>query len=138
MGGLGHPGRAMPKVRPGDHERALALISALNGDKETREYLKELVGAQAAHDKARDTAQAAESAAAKRESEAQAAEAAAVRARQALADETDKARTELGRRETAVTERERVITETEASQTARAEDLARREAHLREAGVAGF
>ena len=138
MRSLGQTGSAMPKVKPGDYDRALALLAATGADKKTREYLLELQGAAAAHDKARADAEVAESKAAKRESEAQAAAAAATVARQALADDTAKAHSELNEREKVVVARERKATEVEAAQDARDKDLARREDHLRKAGVAGF
>ena len=138
MKSVGQTGSSKPRTRPGDFERAWEVIVFAGGDLKTREYLKELVAAQAAYDKAGDDAQAAESAAAKREGEAQAAEAKAIRERQKLADETATATAALGKREKGVTERERLATEAEQSQTARDEDLARREGLLREAGVAGF
>lgn len=138
MKSLGQAGSAKPRVRPGDMERALALITELGGDKKSREYLADLVAAEAEADKARTVAEAAIVKAKQRESEAQAAEADAIRARQALADESAKARDELGKRETAVAERERVAGEVKHSQEARDKELQRREDHLRKAGVRGF
>ena len=138
MKSVGQAGGALPRAKAGDFERAALFNVSVNGDLETRSYLKELVAAQASHDEARAAAEAATVKAVERDKAAQKAEAAATRARQALVDETEKARTELGRREVGVTERERVATEAEQSQTARAEDLARREGLLREAGVTGF
>ena len=129
---------AMPRAKVGDFENALALLVATGADKGTKAYLTQLHEATAAYDKARDDAQAAERKVTARESEAQAAEAAAIRARQALADETALARTELGNRETAVAEREQVAAEVEKSQDARDVDLKRREQHLSKAGVRGF
>ncbi len=138
MTGLGQPGRARPKTRPGDYERALALIVEVGGDKQTRAYLAELVDATAAHDQARDDAQATAAAATKRDQMAREAEADATRARQALADETAAARAELGQREVAVADREHVADTREVEQAARDKELARREDLLREAGVANF
>ncbi len=138
MKSLGMASSAMPRPKPGDHERALALLAATTDAKVTKARLVELQDATLAHDKAREEAEAATAKAKQRESEAQAAEADAIRARQALADETAKARDELGKRDTAVTERERVAGEVEKSQDARDTDLKRREEHLSEAGVRGF
>ncbi len=129
---------AMPRAKVGDFENALALLVATGADKSTKAYLTQLHEATAAYDKARDDAQAAERKVTTRESEAQAAEADAIRARQALADETATARAELGQRETAVAERERLAGECETSQEARDKELARREEHLKKAGVRGF
>ncbi len=128
----------MPRTKPGDHERALALLAATADTKVTKARLVELRDATAAHDKAREEAEAATAKAKQRGSEAQAAEADAIRARQTLADETAKARDELGKRETAVAERERVAGECEKSQEARDKEFQRREDHLRKAGVRGF
>ncbi len=138
MKSLGMTGSAPRKVKPGDFERALALMVEVGGDKGTKSYLTELVTAQAAHDRAREQAEAAAAKAKQRESEAQKAEADATRARQAQVDEAAKARDELGRRETAVSEREALAADVEASQDARDKELASREGHLREAGVRGF
>ncbi len=129
---------AMPRAKVGDFENALALLVATGADKSTKAYLTQLHEATAAYDKAKDDAQAAERKVTTRESEAQIAEANATRARQALADETAAARAELDQREVAVAERERLATECETSQEVRDKELARREKHLREAGVRGF
>ncbi len=138
MKSLGMTGSAPRKVKPGDFERALALMVEVGGDKGTKSYLTELVSAQAAHDQARADSEAATAQAQQRESAAQAAEADATRARQAQVDETAKARDELGRRETAVSEREALATDVEAAQDTRDNELAAREGHLRDAGVQGF
>ncbi len=138
MKSLALAGSRKPKIRPGDYERALALIVAFGGDKSTKAYLADLVAAEAEADKTRTVAEAATAKAKQRESEAQAAEADAIRVRQALADETAKARDELGKREIDVAERERVAAECETSQEARDKEFQRREDHLRKAGVRGF
>ncbi len=138
MKSLGMTGSAPRKVKPGDFERALALMVEVGGDKGTKAYLAELVDAQAAHDKARADAEGAMAQAKQRESEAQKAEADATRARQAQVDETAKARDELGKREKAVVEREALAADVEAAQDVRDKELASREGHLREAGVQGF
>ena len=135
---LGMAGSAMPRAKPGDFEKALALMAATGADKATKAYLTELRDATLAHDKAREDAEAATAKAKQRESEAQAAEAAATGTRQALADESAEAQAALGKRETAVADRERLATECEQSQEARDKELARREDHLRQAGVRGF
>ena len=138
MKALGQAGSAKPRVRPGDFERAWSLIVAVDADKKKKTYLADLVAAEAAADKARSEAEGVTAKAKQRESEAQTAEADAIRARQALADETAKARDELGKRETDIAERERVAGEVEKSQEMRDADLKRREDHLRGAGVKGF
>ena len=135
---LGFKPGVMPKTKAGDHERALALLASVADPKATKKSLIELRDATAAYDMAREAAEVAESNAAKRESAAQAAEADAIRARQLLADETAKAREELGKRETAVADRENLVTEAEKSQGLRDADLKRREEHLNAAGVRGF
>ncbi len=129
---------AMPRAKVGDFENALALLVATGADKGTKAYLGELREATTAYDKSRDEARAAELKVEARESEAQTAEASATRARQALADETAGARTELGNREMAVTDRENLAGETEHAQAVRTKELQRRETHLRDAGVKGF
>ncbi len=138
MKSLGMTGSTMPRTKPGDHERALALLAATAYTKVTKARLVELRDATAAHDKSREDAEAATAKAKQRESEAQAAEADAIRARQALADESAEAQATLGKREADVTERERVAGECETSQKARDADLKRREEHLSKAGVRGF
>ena len=138
MTGLGLGGSARPRTKPGDFERAWEVITSADGDKKTKAYLAELVAAQASHDAAREKAEAAAAEAARREIEAAKAEQDARSARAALSTATEAARNEVGRREVAVAERERLATEHEQSQDTRAEELAQREGHLREAGVAGF
>ena len=138
MRSLGMEGSARPRAKAGDFERAWQVIVAAGGDTKTKAYLAELVKAQAAHDKAQTAAESAQEVSAKREAAAQAAEADATRARQALADDTAKARSELGKREEAVAGRESLATEVEAAQTTRDKGLTKRERLLREAGVQGF
>ena len=138
MKSLGMAGSAVPRAKPGVHEHALALLAAIADPKATKRSLTELRDATAAHDKALEASEAATAEAAEREKAARRAEANATRARQALADESASAASALGKRETAVAERERLATEAEQSQTARAEELAQREDHLRKAGVKGF
>ena len=129
---------AMPKTKAGDYDTALELLASVADPKATKKSLIELRDARTAADAARDAAEAAERKAKEREIAAQAAEADAIRVRQRLVDETATARTELGQRETAVAERERLAGECEKSQEARDTDLARRETHLKSAGVRGF
>lgn len=139
MKSVGQTGSAaMPRAKPGDHERALALLASVADPKATKKSLTELKDATAAHDASREAAEAATAEAKRRQEAAQAAEADATRARQLQADETAEARTELGQRETAVTERERLAGEVEQAQAVRAEGLAEREDHLKRAGVRGF
>ncbi len=128
----------MPRPKPGDHERALALLAATADAKVTKARLVELRDATAAHEKAREEAKAAERKAAERDKAAHRAELDATIARQAMADESAEAQASLGKRETAVAERERVAGEVEKSQEARDKELQRREDHLRKAGVRGF
>ena len=128
---------ALPRAKSGDFERALALLAGIT-DKHKKAYLAELRDAQAVHDKARESAEAATAKAKEREGAATTAEADAIRERQALIDETATAREELGKRETGVAERERFATEAEQSQDARDAELKRREEHLSKAGVRGF
>ena len=128
-------GHGMPRAKAGDFERAWQVIVAAGGDVKTKAYLAELVKAQADHDKAQAAAEGAQAVSEKREAAAQAAEADATRARQALVDDTAKARDELGKREAGVVAREALATEIEATQDARDKGLAKREDHLRKAGV---
>ncbi len=74
----------------------------------------------------------------KREVAAKKAEADATRARQGLADDTAKARDELGKREQAVVAREALAADVEAAQDKRDKELVKREKLLRDAGVKGF
>ena len=138
MKSLGMASSAMPRAKPGDHERALALLAATADAKATKVRLTELRDATAALEKSRDEAEAAERKAAKRDKAAHRAEMDATVARQALADESAEAAASLAKRETAVAERERLATEAEQSQEARDKELQRREDHLRKAGVRGF
>ncbi len=135
---LGLKPGATPKAKPGDHERALALLASLADPKATKKSLAELQNGTLAHDQAREAAEVAERKAAERDKAAQASEADATRARQLQADESAAATAALGKREAAVQERERVAAECEQSQTARDQELTRREDHLRKAGVRGF
>ncbi len=110
-----------------------ALAAAINSGM-GEEFRKE----REALEKAHEVAEVSTAEAKRREAAALKAEADATRARQALADETEKARTELHRRFTAVTERERLAGECETSQEARDKELTRREEHLKKDGVRGF
>ncbi len=138
MKSLGMSGGAMPRAKPGDHERALALLAATADTKVTKARLVELRDATLAHDKAREDAEAAGRKAAERDKAAHRAELDATIARQAMADESAEAQAALAKRETAVAERERLATECEQSQEQRDKGLAQREDHLRKAGVRGF
>ena len=135
---LGLKPALVPKAKPGDFERALQLAATFGSKDAVTKGLKELRDATAAHDKARDDAQADLVRAVQRDTEAQASEAKAIIARQALADESAAATATLGKRETAVAERERLVKEAETSQEARDKEFTRREDHLRGAGVRGF
>ena len=130
---LGLGGSARPRTRPGDYERCLELMAAIGGDKGTRKYLEELRDAQAAHDKARTAAEAAEKTAAEREQLAHEAELDAKSQRDALQTETEQAdsrlRVERGRQ---ATERQR-LQEWADNLTATALDLQERENSLKAA-----
>ena len=135
---LGMAGSARPRAKPEDYDAVIALLTALHGDKETKKYAGELRDATLVYDKAREEAEAAERKAAERNKAASRAELDATVARQALADESAEAQVVLAKRETAVTEREQTAGEVEKSQVLRDKELARREAHLKQAGVRGF
>ena len=135
---LGLKPSVMPKARAGDFERALQLAATFGSKDAVAHGLKQLRDATAAHDKARDEAQATMTAATKRDTMAREAEASAIRARQVLADESAAASAALGQRETAVADREHLVADAEKSQGLRDKELIRREDHLRKAGVAGF
>ena len=133
MKSIGQAGSAMPRTKPGDYERALALIVEVGGDKSTKAYLTELVAASAVHDKARGEAEAAAAEAKRRDAVAREAEASARSQREALATET----AETDRRLTAdrahlANERQRLeelATELEGKDS----DMKMREAALRRA-----
>ena len=137
MKALLKPG-SMPRVKPGDYERALQLAATFGSKDAVKDGLKQLRDATAVLDQTRTDVEATMAAATKRDTMAREAETAATLARQSLIDETSSARAELGDREVAVAERERLATEAEESQGLRDKELARREKHLREAGVRGF
>ena len=63
-------GSARPKARAGDFERAWEVIVAAGGDKQTRDYLKELVAAEATYVESRERATAATAEAERREAAA--------------------------------------------------------------------
>ena len=138
MKSIGQAGSAMPQAKLGDIERAVQLAVTFGSKDNVTKGLKQLRDATAAHDKAREDAEAAGRKAADRDKAAQEAEGKATHARQALADESAEAHAALGKRETDVAERERLVTEAEQSQEARDRELTRREDHLRKAGVRGF
>ena len=135
---LGLKPGAMPRAKAGDFDKALALVAGVADAKATKKYLAELQDGTLAHDAAREAAEAAIAEAKRREGEAQAAEAEAIRARQKLADESAAAMVALDQREASVTDRENLVTEAEKSQELRDKELARREDHLKQAGVRGF
>ena len=138
MTGVGQTGRARPKTKSGDYDRAIELLTLCADAKVRKQHLVELRDAKVAAEEAREAAQGAERQVASRTSIAQAAESAATRARQVLADETAAARADLDTRDTNLADREHAVTETEAAQAERDRELARREDHLRKAGVANF
>ena len=134
MKSLSMTGGPVPRAKPGDYERSLALLGAITG-KETKARLIELRDATAAHDKAREEAEAATAKAAEREKAALKAEGKAVRARQTQADEGAAAMVALGMRESAVTEREKSADVRDKALFARKRDIDRRVKLLTEAGV---
>ena len=138
MKSLGRAGSAVPRAKVGDYDAAIAFMISAGDAKTTKARLVDLRDATAAHDKAREEAQAAGRKAAERDKAAHRAEMDATVVRQALADETAEARAALGKREEAVAGREKAATECEQSQEARDKELARREEHLSKAGVRGF
>lgn len=89
MSGVGMGGSARPKARAGDFERAWEVIVAAGGDKQTRDYLKELVAAEATYVESRERATSATSEAERREGLAREAEADARSQRTCLATETE-------------------------------------------------
>ena len=133
MTALGMGGSAKPKPRPGDMERGYQFNVSVNGDLKTREYLKELVTAQAAHDKARVAAEAAEADAKDRDAGARQAEDNARSQRAALATATEEADKRIrAERAELATERQR-LTELSDNLKVSAVDLTEREAALRRA-----
>ena len=109
MSGLGMGGSALLKVKPGDYERAMALMVEVGGDKGTRKYLQELVTASAVHDKAREEAEAAAAEAKRRDALAQEAEDSARSEISDLATETAETDTRLRRERAALAaERQRL------------------------------
>jgi len=133
MRNLGQAGSGRPQARNGDYERALSLLSAVNGDLETKEYLRELQVAALAHDKASEEASAAIAEAKSRDARARQTEDAARSQRESLARETADAETQL-RRERRDLEDERARLGAWSEELgARATDIDQREAALRRA-----
>ena len=137
MKAVGMTGGPVPRAKPGDYERSLALLAGITA-KDAKARLTELRDGAAAHDRAREDAEEAERKATARDTVARAAERKATLARQALVDESAEAQAAHAKRETAVAERERLVTEAEQSQGARDKELKGREEHLSKAGVRGF
>ena len=138
MKSIGQAGSAMPQAKLGDIERAVQLAMTFNSKGAVTKGLEQLRDATAAHEKAREDAEAAGRKAADRDKAALAAEAKATRARQALADESAEAQAAHVKRKTDADEREAAADAREDAQEAREDDLKRREALLHKAGVAGF
>ncbi len=134
MQGIGNAG-SMPRVKPGDYERALAIVTALGGDRATKVYLKEVQAATAAQDHAAEASKEHLGLSQVREEAARKAEEKAIRERQALADESAKVSAELGRRERAIAAREEAVAGFEETQATRARDLDHRYGLLVAAGV---
>ena len=133
MTGLGMGGSALPRTRPGDYERALALVATLGNDEVVKAKLTELRDAQAAQDSARERAEAAERTAGQREQAAHEAELDAKSQRDALATETEQTdarlRVERGKQ---ATERQR-LTDLSGDLEAKRLDLEEREDALKTA-----
>lgn len=133
MKNVGLTAPAMPRAKPGDYERALALMAATGADKGTKAYLIELQDATLADNAAREAAETAQAEAKRCEGLAREAEADARSQRASFATET----AETDRRLTAergelATERMRLGEWTKESE-ARETDLNLREAALRRA-----
>ncbi len=88
MNGPGLGGSALPRARPGDYERALALVAGLGADKAVKAKLTELRDAQAANDLARENAEVAVAESKRLEGLAREAEADARSQRTSFATET--------------------------------------------------
>ena len=108
MTSLGGTGSPVPRAKPGDFERALALLAGITG-KETKARLTELRDGAAGFDKSAQAARAAAVSSSDRETAAQAAEVKATRARQALADKSAEAQAAHATRERAVADREAAV-----------------------------
>ena len=133
MNGLGLGGSALPRTKPGDYDRALALVAGLGDDKAVKAKLTELKDAQATHDAARDKAETAEAAAKDRDAGARQAEDNARSQRAALATATEEADKRIrAERAELATERQR-LTELADDLEAKELDLTRREAAIRQA-----
>ncbi len=88
MTGVGMGGTAPPRTRPGDYERALALVAGLGNDKAVKATLTKLRDAEAANNVARENAETAVAESKRREGLAREAEADARSQRTAFATET--------------------------------------------------
>ena len=88
MTGPGLSGSALPRHRPGDYERALALVAGLGNDKAVKAKLGELRDAEAANNVAKENAEVAVAEAKRREGLAREAETDARSQRTAFATET--------------------------------------------------
>ena len=136
MRSLGLAGSGKPKVRAGDMERALALITELGGDKKSREYLADLVAAEAEADKARTVAEAAAAEAKRRDATAREAEDRARSQRDALATETAEAERRLTAERTELARENVLAKELEEAVDAKLSDLTHREEAIRRAFIA--
>ena len=108
MKALGQSASGRPLAKSGDYERALALIVEIGGDKQTREYLNELVAASAAHDEAREAAELATAEAKKCDAGAREAEDRARSERETLTAETADIQRQLARQRAEI-ERDRQL-----------------------------
>ena len=135
MKALGMAGSAMPRAKASDFDMALQLLTIFGNDKARKQGMTELRDAKGGADEAREASEAAERKAAERGKAAQEAEANATRARQALADETEKARVERSQRMSEIREKEKAQCARDLEQESREQDIARRERLLRDAGV---
>ena len=133
MKSLGQAGSALPRLRPGDYERTLAIVAGLGNDESVKAKLTELRDAEVAHEAAREAAEVATSIASRREDAARLAEADAESEQSALATETAASAAQLrAARASHATEGQR-LTELADDLTAKELDLKTREGALRRA-----
>ena len=133
MNGPGLGGSALPRTRPGDYERALALVASLGADKAVKAKLVELRDAEAANNVARENAEVAVAEAKRREGLAREAEASARSQRTSFATETAETDRRLSaERQELVSERQR-LGEWDEDLKVQDADLKQREDALRRA-----
>lgn len=133
MTALGMGGSALPRTKPGDYDRALALVAGLGDDNAVKAKLIELRNAEAANNVARENAEGAIAESKQREAAAMEAEDNARSQRAALATATEEADKRIrAERAELATERQH-LTELADDLEAKELDLTRREAALRTA-----